>query len=107
MTNLRIKELRVQNKLTQEAVANCLRVDRSTFARYEKGERIMSYEAIASLAKFFQVSIAYLLGVEESSPILSTAETELLHKFRTLDGRGQKAVQATIEHEYFHKGTTT
>jgi transcriptional regulator with XRE-family HTH domain len=103
MIGLRLKELRIKNNMTQADVSSHLQVARGTYSRYETGEREMTYETLASLSLLFQVSVGYLLGLHENNPLLNDTETDLLHKFRKLDGRGQKTVKAIIEHEYFHK----
>jgi transcriptional regulator with XRE-family HTH domain len=100
MVKLRLKELRTKNNLTQADVSAHLQVARGTFSRYETGEREMTYEALVSLAELFQVSVGYLLGIQETNPLLNDTESALLNMFRQLDERGRKAVQAIIKHEY-------
>jgi transcriptional regulator with XRE-family HTH domain len=104
MIKLRLKELRIKNNFSQADVSARLQVARGTYSRYETGEREMTYETLISLAELFNVSVGYLLGVQENNPVLSDAETALLNKFRLLDERGQKAVNATAEYEHVYVG---
>ena len=54
--HLRFRELREERKLSQAEMAKILHVSQQTYSRYEK---------LVYLAKFFDTSVDYLLGVEE------------------------------------------
>jgi len=62
--NERIKKLRIQNEWTQEYVAEKLGVDRSNYSKYELGKLKLRPEMIVQIAKLFDVSADYLLGLE-------------------------------------------
>ena len=57
-----MQQLREEKNLSQGVLAKELEVTRQAYSRYERGERELGYEALAKLAKFFDVSIDYLLG---------------------------------------------
>ncbi len=61
---LRMKELR--GKRTQAAVAKQLGLTQRTYQNYEIGARQADYETLAKIAKFYGVSVDYLLGIENS-----------------------------------------
>lgn len=61
----RIKELRISKKLTQAELAQVLNIKRETVARWENGTRDLKTDVIISLAKYFNVSADYLLGISE------------------------------------------
>ena len=104
MAKLRLKELRSKMKLTQADVSVRLQITRGTYSRYETGEREMTYDALISLAELFDVSVDYLLGRYDSNPVLlNDMESIMLHKFRELDERGKKSIQAMIEFEHSPK----
>lgn len=64
--NERIKERRLARDLTLLDVAEFLGVKEATAQRYESGEiKNIKHETIASLAKLFKCSPAYLMGWEE------------------------------------------
>lgn len=60
----RLKELRTAHKLTLEKLSSQLEMPINTLSRYERGEREPKLETWKKLAKFFGVSTAYLLGLE-------------------------------------------
>jgi transcriptional regulator with XRE-family HTH domain len=101
MVSLRLRELRATKKMTQAEVATHLQIARESYSRYETGEREMNYDTIISLADFFAVSVDYLLGRYDANPmVLYKDEETLVKKYRIIDERGQKAIMATVEHEY-------
>ncbi|MBE7075098.1 MAG: helix-turn-helix transcriptional regulator [Clostridiales bacterium] len=61
----RIKELRLENNLTQDALALKTGISQSAIANWENGKKSPSIESIVILAKFFKCSSDYLLGLED------------------------------------------
>ena len=59
---LRIRDLREDNDLTQKQIAEFLICDQSLYSKYERGERPLPLEFIEKLADFYGVSVDYLLG---------------------------------------------
>ena len=68
-TNLykKIKELREQNKFSQEYLAEQLKVSRPTYMQVEKGERDITVPEARKLALVFGVSLEDFLGEEVSA----------------------------------------
>jgi transcriptional regulator with XRE-family HTH domain len=62
---MRIKELREENGLTQQAVAEFLNVKQNTYSQYENGKRQLSIDLLIKLAKFYKVSTDYILELED------------------------------------------
>lgn len=62
MTGERIKNLRIQKKLSQNELASQLFVSRQTIGRWERGETIPNTDNIVELAHFFNVDTAYFLS---------------------------------------------
>ena len=60
-----LKELRVEQNISQQKLAKALRLTQNTISRYETGEREPSLEILVQIAEFFDVSVGYLLGVED------------------------------------------
>jgi transcriptional regulator with XRE-family HTH domain len=58
----RLKELREEQKLTQEQLAEQLGTSKPTINRYEKNIREPEYDTLINIADYFKVSIDYLLG---------------------------------------------
>ena len=62
-----LKDLRVLNKYTQQELADKLDVSQRTIAFYEKGDRHPDYETLIKISKIFDVSVDYLLGLENEN----------------------------------------
>ena len=58
----RLKEIRLNKKLTQKDIANYFQTSPQSYAQWEKGLRTPSAENLQKLAVFFNVSTDYLLG---------------------------------------------
>ena len=61
----RIRELREDKDLTQALLAEYLHCDQSLYSKYERGQRERPVEAVIALARFYQVSTDYILGLTE------------------------------------------
>ena len=59
----RMKELRVENTLSQTDVANVLHCSQVAYGMYEFGKRRISVENLVKLAKYYHVSMDYLAGL--------------------------------------------
>jgi transcriptional regulator with XRE-family HTH domain len=57
---IKIKELRKQNGLSQERLANMAEIDRTYLPTIEKGERNVSIEVVERLAKALNVKVKEL-----------------------------------------------
>jgi len=62
----RIEDLRVDNDLTQQDVANILNCQREVYRRYEKGTRELPLSYAIILAKYYKVSLDYLVGLSDT-----------------------------------------
>jgi transcriptional regulator with XRE-family HTH domain len=58
----KLKELRKQNGLTQNKVADDLLIGRRTYWDYESGNTSPTGETLDKIAKYFNVPSSYLLG---------------------------------------------
>lgn len=88
----RIKLLRDESKITQQALATELSVSQETISGYENGKVCPPIHVLIQLADCFHTSVDYLLersdnrnaaGLWESH--LSETESELIYFFRKLD----------------------
>jgi len=61
----RIRELRTERGLSQQKIADILQIDRSNYSKYELGKLEPNNEMLVTLARFFNVSADYLLGLED------------------------------------------
>lgn len=92
----RIQSLRIKCNMTQKELGELINVSVVSIGGWENGTRKPSAEAIVALAKSFNVSTDYLLGViinpEKDNLLLSQHEKTLLSNYRLLDKHGRKAV---------------
>ena len=63
-TQNRIRELRKQSRLSQQALADQIGVFRNTISNWETGYSQISLENAKKVAEYFGVTIDYLLGSE-------------------------------------------
>lgn len=61
----RVKKLRKAQKLSQQELAEVLGLTQTTISGIESGLRTTTIEKLILLAKFFQVSTDYLLGLKD------------------------------------------
>ena len=59
----RIENLRIDADKTQQQIADMLICQREVYRRYEKGERELPLWAAIKLAKYYDVSLDYLVGL--------------------------------------------
>ena len=58
----RLKNLRKENKLTQEKLAKLLNVSRTTITEYERGTNLIATPFLYTICKKYKISADYLLG---------------------------------------------
>lgn len=61
----RLKELREEKGLTQKDFAETLDISRATIAGYESQGKEPSFDRLKGFAKFFNVSVDYLVGYSD------------------------------------------
>ena len=62
----RIKDIREDNDLTKNDIANKLNVNRSTYANWENGDKLIPLEKLDDISVLFNVPFSYLLDKEMS-----------------------------------------
>lgn len=77
-----LKTLRLRKDMTQAQLANKLGLTKSVISAYETGLRLPSYDILIHIARIYNVSTDYLLGIEKKQEIdlsgLSQEETNAL-----------------------------
>ncbi|MBR4894826.1 MAG: helix-turn-helix transcriptional regulator [Clostridia bacterium] len=74
--SMRLRELRVSNKLRQDQVANLVGVNKNAISTYENDLRQPSFEILIRLADLYRVSTDYLLGRTSTRSIDLSGLTE-------------------------------
>ena len=73
----RLKEIREDKDLLQKDIAKILRIPQQNYSRYELGIVAMPIEKYALLAKYYDTSIDYLVGLtHERRPYPRVVEKE-------------------------------
>ena len=62
----RIRDLREDSDLTQQKVADYLHCSQSLYAYYESGKRNLPVDNLIALAKLYNVSTDYILGLTDN-----------------------------------------
>ncbi len=61
----RLKELRLESNLSQRDLAKATDLSQSAIVHWENNRRVPNADAVIVLAKFFNVSTDYILGLED------------------------------------------
>ena len=65
----RVKELRIDNDYTQEYIAAKTQMKQPQYARYESGNRDFPVDILVKLAKIYNTSLDYIVGLtDEKNP---------------------------------------
>lgn len=112
MTNFseRLKQLRDAQGVSQQELADYLKVNKQTISGYERGVRRPAgegaQEIYEKLADYFNVDVSYLMGLSDVSLKISDPcqdmmlPPDLVRKYARLDETGKTVVKDTIEKEY-------
>ena len=63
--NQRLKELRIEKQLSQKELADLVSTGQSSISAWERGEREPLAHQLVDLARFFDCSVDYLLGITD------------------------------------------
>lgn len=100
----RLKNIRLENKKTQQQLAEEIGVSVLTVQNWERGIKKPSMNAIISLAHSLQTTTDYLLDVNSQATLsfgilLSPSEKKLLKMYQSLDDHGKKIVDTVCNLE--------
>lgn len=101
----KIKELRIEKNLTVEELSKAINYSKTVVYYWERGLRRPNSSALSVLANYFNVSVDYLIGNEESFPpfsgeraeTLSEEEQKLLTYYRAIGKEAKMAIFTTAE----------
>ena len=62
---MKLKELREENNFTQSQIADYLNIKQNTYSQYENEKRQLPIDVLIKLAKFYEVTTDYILGLED------------------------------------------
>ena len=61
----RIRDLREDSDLTQTQMAGVLGCSQQTYSAYDQGQRMIPPEILTALARYYNTSVDYLLGLTD------------------------------------------
>lgn len=67
--NLRIRDMREDNDLTQKQISSIINCDQSLYSKYERGEREIPLSLIIKIADYYNTSVDYLIGRTDNPEI--------------------------------------
>lgn len=82
-----LRNLRIENNMSQSELARRLYINRSMICAYEKENRMPSLDVLMQLSAIFNVSVDFLLGTEKDA---------VLDKERNIDITGLSQSQIDI-----------
>lgn len=62
---MRLKDLREDADLTQQALAEHLHIRQNTYSQYENGQRQIPLELLVALAEYYNTSVDYILRLTD------------------------------------------
>lgn len=83
----RIQMLRKQNGMSQQNLADKLSISRQTISKWESDQSLPDLDTLLKMSELFNVSIAYIVGVEEDNKSIS----QMYELMQTLLNNQQKA----------------
>lgn len=97
----RLRQLREESGFSRERMAEALDIGSASIARYERGENDPTGDVLLKLARFFSVSVDYLLGVDEDNQEtvsrLNERETHAIAAWRR--GERMEAIKVIVGDE--------
>ena len=90
-----LKKFRQQLKLTQGDVAEIIKKDRSSIAKYESGAAQPPFAVLRSLAKLYDVTIDELCGIEPIPTFVVRSEDKPESAYASLMSKFDKQEQLT------------
>lgn len=63
---MRLRDIREDSDITQKTIADYLHIRQNTYSQYENGQRGLPIDILIKLAKFYDTSTDYLLGLTDN-----------------------------------------
>lgn len=85
----RLKDLREDKDLTQDQLVKLLKMNKTTYTRYEQGVSDMPLEFAKQMALFYNVSLDYISGLTQT-PKTINGDPHKINKNITITQNGNK-----------------
>lgn len=101
----KLKEIRENTGMNKKEFANYISVKYTTYNGYETGSREPDSDFLVLIAKTFDVSTDYILGLRDDKDIahsyqIKASEYRHIEKYRDLDSHGKDMVDTVLDKEY-------
>ena len=101
--NVRLKQLRQKNKLTQSELADILGIKPTAISNYESKRNEPSFDKLIALSKYFDVSCDYLLGVSDTylpivGEVLDKEIVEFFNLYQQLNSQSAEEVRSYVNY---------
>ena len=105
MNGDRLAEIRKRQNMNKKEFAAHIGMKYTTYNGYETGEREPGSDFLILISRLFNVSIDWLLGIQDAPEIrnthdISVSEYEITRKYRALDEHGKKIVDMVLDEEH-------
>ncbi|MGH0601509.1 helix-turn-helix domain-containing protein [Bacillus mycoides] len=104
MFGQRLKALRLEKGMTQQQLADFLDIEKSNISRFESGKQSPSSDNRIKMAKLFNVSVDYMLGLsehktlnQEKSDKISKEASALMEKINKLPPEKRILIENLID----------
>ncbi len=94
---MKLKEIRKENNLTQEQVADKLKIARTTYASYEQNLATPDIYTLIEYCKLFNISLDYLCDLKIEQNNLTPEQQEMINLFNKLDKNEQQNIIAYLK----------
>jgi len=74
-------DIREDNDIKQETVANFLNVAQATYSRYETGNRSIPIEVFVKLSEFYNTTVDCLLGITDEKTAYKSVGDNVTKRF--------------------------
>ena len=99
----KLKELRIKSGMTQQKAADAIGIKRDVLKNYELNARKPDYDRLKVFADFYNTTINYLLGYEETYEQKYSDQTQIL--LQTLKEASEKEIAQAVKIVEALKGT--
>lgn len=63
---MRLRDLREDNDLTQQEIAEYLHIRQNTYSQYENEQRQIPIACLIDIARYFNTSVDYIVGLTDT-----------------------------------------
>ncbi len=99
-----LKNIRLQNKLTQQQLADALKITASAYCSYEIGRRTPDVDTIVKLSAFYKLPVDSFLGQMDISVLEDVTDIELNSELRFLSQLSKDELDLIVKYRIMDDG---